>query len=219
MMRFSTRGRSAGFTLVELLVAVTLIALLTSLLFGGFRIGTRAARAIGTRIATPADIALVYDFMTGTLTDAEPLPVATRPDAAANTGSTPIVFDGEPQAMSVVTLPPAYLAIGGFHLLHIGLEPGNAGQRLIVSWTSLPRGPVAPEPTALQPSILIDKVQSIAFAYYGEPAPKQEPAWLDRWADRDSLPQLIRLRLALSDGTVAPDLVVAPRLAATLKNE
>ena len=59
----------------------------------------------------------------------------------------------------------------------------------------------------LQPSVLIDQVRNVAFAYFGVPGPKQKAAWLDRWSERDALPQLIRMRLTLANGAQAPDLI------------
>jgi general secretion pathway protein J len=202
-------GRSDGFTLVELLVAITLIALLTAGLYQAFGIGTRAARTVSANIDRPAQIAVAYDLMQRALTAAEPLPISADPTQPA------LNFDGEPDALSFVAVPPAYLAVGGFQLLHLGLEPGNAGSRLIVSWQGVARGPIASQPAMLQPSILIDKIRSIAFGYYGVPGPKQSAAWLDRWRGRDSLPQLIRLRVTFTNGMRTPDLIVAPRLAET----
>ena len=196
-----------GFTLVELLVAITLIALLTVGLYQAFGIGTRAARTVSANIDRPAEIAVAYDFMQRELTSAEPLPIAT------DSSQTMVKFDGETHALSFVALPPAELAIGGFHLLHLGLEPGKGGSRLIVSWEGVARGPIAPQPAMLQPSVLIDQVRGIVFTYFGVPGPKQKPAWLDRWSDHDSLPQLVRLRITLANGMQAPDLIVAPRLA------
>jgi general secretion pathway protein J len=198
-----------GFTLVELLVAITLIALLTVGLYQAFGIGTRAARTVSANIDRPAEIALAYDFMRRAFSAAEPVPTATNSAPAA------INFDGERQALSFVAMPPAYLAIGGFQLLRLGLEPGKNGARLTVTWAGVARGPIAPQPTMLQPSILIDQLRSVAFAYFGVPGPKQKAAWLDRWSQRDALPQLIRVRLTLANGTQAPDLIVAPRLAET----
>ena len=198
-----------GFTLVELLVAITLIALLTVGLYQGFGIGTRAARTVSANIERPAQIALAYDFMQRAFTAAEPLPTTTASSPAA------INFDGGTQDLRFVAVPPAYLAIGGFQRLHLGLEPEKDGFRLIVSWEGVARGPIAPQPEMLQPSVLIDHVRSLAFAYFGVPGPKQKAAWLDRWSERDALPQLIRMRLTLANGIQAPDLIVAPRLAET----
>jgi general secretion pathway protein J len=203
------RSSSDGFTLIELLVAITLIALLTVGLYQAFGIGTRAAGTVSANIDRPAQIAIVYDFMQRAFTAAEPLP-------AANGAAQAILnFDGQPDALSFVTLPPAYLAIGGFQLLRIGLEPGYGGKRLTVSWQGVPRGPIAPQPEMLQPSILIDQVRNLTFAYLGTPGLDQPPAWLDKWSERDALPQLIRMRLTLANGMRAPDLIVALRLSGT----
>ncbi len=207
--RARLRANDKGFTLIELLVAITLIALLTVGLYQAFGVGTRAATTVTANIDRPAQIALAYDFMQRAFSAAEPLPSTT-----ASSQST-INFDGERRALSFVVTPPAYLAIGGFQWLHLGLEPGKDGARLIVSWKGVARGPIVPQPTMLQPSVLIDHVRSLAFAYFGGAGPQQKAAWLDRWSERDGLPRLIRMRLTLANGMQAPDLIVAPRLAET----
>ena len=202
----STPCAAEGFTLVELLVAVTLLAMLTVVLFGGLRFGTRAQDAVSGRIDRSSNMTLVEDFLQNVLTDARPLHTGTDPS------SSPVEFDGELDSVSFVVTPPAYLALGGFHLLHIGLETGVTAPRLMVSWQGLPRGPAAAQPSALRPSVLLDKVRAVRFAYFGEADANQPPQWLDRWADRDDLPQLVRVRIVLADGARAPDLIVAPRL-------
>lgn len=200
-------GRSAGFTLVELLVAVALMALLTVALYDAFRAGTRAANAVGETKEWSVEIGVIYDFMQRELAAAEPLPVSTDP------AQTALQFDGEEQALSFVTLPPASLAVGGFQRLHLGLENDAGGNRLIASWESVARAPAAPQPTMLRPSILVNQVRSIRFAYFGMAEPNQPPGWSERWTAHDRLPQLVRLQIVLADGEPMPDLIVALRLS------
>lgn len=208
MTRPQTDGDAAsGFTLVELLVAVTLVAVLTVVLFGGLRFATRSTDAVGRRIDHTAQLAVAYQFMQRELGDAQALP------ASAGLPDSPVDFDGEADALSFVALPPGELGIGGFHWLHVALEGSGPARRLVVSWEALPRGPETALVSAPQPSILLDGVKDVAFAYFGVQDPNQPLVWSDQWAERRALPQLIRLRVTLADGTRPPDLVVAPRLA------
>lgn len=200
-------GAADGFTLVELLVAVSLVALLSVLLFGGLRFAMRAADAVDDRVDDAAQIAVAYNFMQNELADARPLPVA--PDSTESV----VNFTGAPDGISFVAVPPPYVALGGFHLLHVGLEGEGQDRQLVVSWQAVPRGPVATGPAMLQPSLLLDGVQSVDFAYFGVADPNRPPEWTDHWTGRRALPQLVRLRVAMADGWQAPDLIVAPRLA------
>ena len=200
-------AKSAGFTLLELLVAVSLVALLSVLLFGGLRIGLRSADAVDRRVDHTAQIAQAYDFMQNVLADARPLP--TTPNAL----QSPIDFTGEPDRLSFVAVPPDDVGLGGFQLLQVALEGQGQDRRLVVSWQQIKRGGAAAEPAMLQPSILLDRVSSVEFAYFGVADRNRPPEWLDHWTDRLTLPQLVRLRIAMADHSRAPDLVVAPRLA------
>ncbi len=200
---------AAGFTLVELLVAITLVALLTVVLFGALRFGTRAADAVGARVDRSAQIAVVYDFMQNELADARPL-------ASANDSpQAPLLFTGLADEITFVTTPPAYLALGGFHLLHVALAGSGPIRSLTVAWQPVTRGAATAETTPLQPSVLLDEVRAVEFAYFGVTQANRPPEWQDQWTGRMDLPQLVRVRLRLADGWQAPDLIVAPQLHGT----
>lgn len=206
-MTASTRHAQDGFTLVELLVAITLVGLMTVVLFGGLRFGTRASNAVAARTDRVAEIATIYDFMQSELTDAR---------ALASSGDTATAlpnFDGEPDSLSFIAVPPPYLAIGGFHLLHVALEGNQPPRRLTVTWQPVPRGALSAPATTLQPSVVLEKIRSVEFGYFGVFDQNRPPEWQNRWSDRTALPLLVRLRIVWADGSRAPDLVVAPRLA------
>jgi general secretion pathway protein J len=200
------RSPEAGFTLVELLVAITLVGLLTVVMFGGLRFGTRAADAVGARTDRAAQLGIVYDFMQNELTDAR-LPPASNDPTAASTD-----FDGEPDSLSFVTVPPGYLALGGFNMLRVALE-GEQTRRLTVTWRPIPHGSL-PMPTGtLQPSVILEKIRTVEFGYFGTTDQNRPPEWQDRWNNQTALPLLVRLKIAWADGSAAPDLVIAPRMA------
>ena len=194
-----------GFTLVELLIAVTLLALLAVVLFGGLRFGTKATAAIDRRVDHAAQLGALYDFMKNEVADAENLVGARR--------AAPTIFDGYRHALGFTAVPPAYLSPGGFQRLRIYLAPGPRFHRLLVSWRPVQRGFAPAHIAAPQPSVLLDNVETVAFAYYGATGPKEAPAWHMNWSGR-ALPQLVRLRVTFADGETAPDMIIALRLAA-----
>src|SRR5215469_8559933 len=97
-------------------------------------------------------------------------------------------------------------------------EGSGAARRMIVEWQPIPRGGLPEEAATLQPSVLLQKVASVEFAYFGVAEANHPPEWQDHWSDRTDLPQMIRLRITLADGWQGPDLIVAPRTADAMQH-
>jgi len=191
----------AGFTLVELLIALTLFALLATLLFGGLRFAGRAVAAGDARLERSAELALAAGFLRRALAGAEPLP------RAESDGGASVAFEGEPDALAFASLPPAYLAPPGYYWLRLGIESGD---RLWLRWEAIGKDEVAASPA---PTLLLDRVQRLELAYFGAFDPYERPQWHARWEHAPLLPILVRLRLTFRDGSRAPDILVAPRLS------
>jgi general secretion pathway protein J len=202
--------RSGGFTLVELLVAITLFALLAVALFGGLRFGMRATEAGTARLDWSAEIAAAAGFLRSELADAQPL------DKTDDDGNKVVAFEGESDSIEFVASTPAPLAEGGWHVVHLALEPGPGGGRLVVR-ARLVRadGGEATEGPAAR-SVLLEHVSSLDIAYFGALAEGDTPDWHDRWEDAAQLPALVRLRIEFADGRQAPGLLIALRAAAPL---
>ncbi len=199
-------ARAAGFTLVELLVALTLFAVLSVLLFGAVRFGMRATEVGTARLERAGDIAAAAGFLRNELADAQPL-------EKQQDDRRTIAFDGEADSVEFTALTPAYLAPGGWHVLKVAFERRDAAGRLVLSWRLVRADEGDDGPLASGRAVLLEGVKSVEFGYFGAAAEGDRPQWHERWQDAASLPALVRLRIAFADGKRAPDLLVALRAA------
>jgi general secretion pathway protein J len=202
------RRQEAGFTLIELLVAISLIGLLSMALFGGLRFGIRATERTAAAADHSSQLALAYGVLQAQLGNAQPFPTTSDP------GNQQIIFDGLPTQIEAITTAPAALAAGGFFRLRLAAISDNAEVRLVGEWGNPPRRGLDSSQIALQPSVLLDHMRAIRFAYFGRTDPDDPDDWHDQWQTATALPKMIRLRVQFTDGWQAPDLIVAPRLAA-----
>jgi general secretion pathway protein J len=207
MTRFIGRGSSRGFTLVELLVAITLFALLSVMLFEGLRFGTRVAARGAAGADWTADLAAAATFLRAQLADARPL---TR-DVGG--GRKAVAFDGESESLEFVTELPAYLARGGWYSLHLGRDREDRG-RLVLSWRLVRSDEARAEVSPPHSSVLLNGVKAVELAYFGAANEGEAPQWQEHWRDAELLPSLVRLRISFLDGRSPPDLIVALRAAA-----
>jgi general secretion pathway protein J len=208
----SRSARNAGFTLVEMLVALALIGLLAAGLFGGLRFAARASERATAATDHASAVALAYGFLQAQLANAQPYP------ATADPKDQQIVFDGEPDQIDLITTAPSRLALGGF--FHLRLTTADAGRQLhlIAEWREPPRQNGAAPNTPLEPTALLDNLKTAAFAFFGTTDPELPDEWHDQWQGATALPKMIRLRIEFADGWQAPDLIVAPRLAGEPSN-
>src|SRR5262249_17815635 len=86
-------------------------------------------------------------------------------------------------------------------------------RRLVLSWRPHRHEKARAPPSASAETVLVGGIDRLDFAYWGEAAPGEQPAWLAAW-HRAELPGLIRVRLAFNKGDPRrwPDLIAAPRL-------
>jgi general secretion pathway protein J len=201
-----------GFTLLELLVSMTLLALVLGLLFGGLRTGTRVWEEGARRGDDLARLQVVHGFLRRQLGALQPLAQRERTLAPRST------FSGALEEVSFTGFLPAHFGLAGFQMIVVGMVEDD-GRHLGVWWYAF--DPDRDLPTRLpeeQQTLLIEDVEEVKFAYYGAPGNRDEPQWNDRWDDMERPPQLIRLRVAFADGDSRywPEFVVRPAIDGTL---
>jgi general secretion pathway protein J len=200
------RTQPAGFTLIEVLVGLALMAMLMTLIANGVRMGTRSWNRAESVTTDLDDIETVQGLLRRTIVQAQP--AFASPDLK----DTTILFAGEPDAMTVVAPQPATQGEGPWAVQRFFLDRSGGDQGLYLRWQ--PNRVIGQAAAARQERVL-DRVAALRFSYFGPAGPGLPPEWQDRWVDRNGLPQLIRIKIERAGGgrRTWPDLVVVTRVA------
>lgn len=195
--------RQRGFTLLELLVAITLMALILVALYGGLRLAMNSWDSGEERADTTNRLRLAQEFIRRQLTLSIPAYYFDEQRQRA------VAFSGDAEQITFVAPMLAQFGQGGLYRVRIYSNDG----RLLIQWR--PYLPSEPEAGELRESVLLEGVSALEWAYFGaDPEannPNQPPAnpqWENTWAQLRFRPQLVRLNLKLHD-QVWPDLVIA----------
>ncbi len=197
--------RSQGFTLLELLIGMTLVGFILSLLFAGLNLGTRSWEAGEQRMVTSSRQAVVVDFIRRAIEQTYPLRWRVGEEDR-------LAFAGEAESLRFVGTVAMHDGASGNHLIALDLVDGETGRDLVMRWQLPDPGAPGFEPIEqAEPKVLIKAVKEMALAYFGAQSETEDPAWHDQWLDQKTPPELIRLQLTMENGETWPDIVAAPR--------
>jgi general secretion pathway protein J len=191
----------SGFTLLELLIAMTLMSLVLVLLYGGLRLTTRGWESGEESAEKLNEISLVHDFIRRQLQQSL---TVFRDDP--NQGRI-VVFAGESARISVVAPMLSYLGLGGLYVIELNVSGTEGAGQLHMRW--YPYRPSAQDSgNEGGETILLEGISDLRWAYFGFEQNEQIPQWHDRWQDSERRPILVRLSLKWR-GEPWPDLVAA----------
>jgi general secretion pathway protein J len=201
----------AGFSLVEVLVALVLLALLSMALFFSVRFGMTAWQRGGERSEQIHTSMLVQDLLRRLIGQAYPLVLA------GGSGTGRVDFEGTATSLDFLAPVPVALASGGRARFKIAIERRSGGSDLtLTSRPELAANDAAPE---LARKTLLASIETGEFAYFGAAQSQPQARWHQRWSGALSLPELVRVRVrfARSDSRLWPDLTIAPRITADVE--
>lgn len=202
----------AGFTLLELLIAITLLGLLMSALFAGLQLGARAWERGEERLDQSARLQVVQSFLRDRLVQSYPLDVAED-----GTGRRRLTFEGTSEALRFVTLMPEHLGTGFAEFVLTVVDQVDA-RHLIVRWQPFEVSEPVPATADAEPQrkVLLERIENLQLSYYGALRRDLPATWHKQWLEASTMPELVRLQISFMPGDPRywPDLIVRPMTSA-----
>ncbi len=202
-----------GFTLLEMLIGLSLLGVLLILVYAALSVGVRAWDSGDRRVAEASHQRIVQAFLRREL--AQVFPVRWRGIAEPK-----IAFEGGKSSVRFVTTLNlgAGAKEGGLQWgeLYVADDEDEGGVRQRAVF-------IKREPFDLRakdweglgdakPVRLVRHVKDIELSYFGAETDIAEPKWGDEWKNPQRLPLLIKIAFKMEPGHEVPDLVVSPRL-------
>jgi general secretion pathway protein J len=205
--------RIRGFSLIELLAALVLLALISAVLYGSISLVADSWDRGEAKSQQTRQMRLTEEFLRTTL-------AAARPLRLYGANESPFPFAGADNWVAFPGLLPERLGLGGggLYYFRLALTPDEKGFQLTLARV-IPQYDAArpPEFREADVSVLADGIRTLKLQYFGsvyEQGPDEsQPIWRDRWDDRLQWPVLIRVDVTPVQGPAWPPLIVELKLA------
>ena len=203
--RNSASKADAGFTLVEMLVALALTALIFAAMPSALRLGFRALSAAEDLERDAARQAAI-DFIEQRLVQATPI-YEHRAD-----GRSRVVFRGDATSIAFIE-PAASGAKSGLYQFELTVATDGAGRNgVAATFTPYRPGAGLPDRQAQRQERLLLAETILGLRYFGAATLRGEPQWSETWGANDNIPELVEVSLTAARGDVRRVLLVPLRL-------
>jgi general secretion pathway protein J len=187
------RSPTGGFTLLELLLSITLIALVIVIIIGALRLSTRSVES-GEQKAEALE-----RFRTSlSLIDAQiqsQAPLSYEEDAQQK-----YFFEGGKNSMQFASNYSLWGGQRGYVIVSYDVEADSAGKFFL----RLSENTIGIEES--RTTTLFDGCDILSFEYFYKAPAEEEGEWVDEWTDNATVPE--KVRLTLKKGVLSTALVI-----------
>jgi general secretion pathway protein J len=185
----TSRGqeRQSGFTLLEMLVALSLLGLLTAFALMSLS-GLSHIKRIEERVEGRSDAEAARLHLRNTMSDIRPVFMLAK-DAEAR-----LAFSGNANTIAFVSVMSDQVELGGLYWIKYSLKNSD----LVLTYHVF-RPDV--QMTDGKQHVLVTDVASLSFRYLDVQAEDTEGQWSDTWSKRVVLPKAIEIKVEFKTGT------------------
>ena len=207
----------SGMTLLEVLVAVTLLGLLSVGLLMSFQMGADSWQSTRDRLMLDRRIATANQILNSVLAGMIPV-VGEAPYGLGTQRRRFLFFQGEPRSMRFVSSYSVTQGVrGGLHVIELQVVNATGGRRVLLNQSPFggPQGLARfvdgffrdPDLGGIRPSfrpiishagslVIVDELEDCSFRYLERPRGVDTPTtWLPTWTNIRELPQAVAINV------------------------
>lgn len=194
--------RCRGFTLLELVIAVSLIGMIMLLAYSGMRVALGSWSQAEVTIRNEEELRLVHGLLWRQLSQAH---FSAHQSATTSHAD----FIGTHQRLEFVApAPGAHVGGGGHYRYVLEFVPDeDGGTNLRLSYTAATSN--SRHASEANTRILVEQIEGGGFAYFGATDKLHTAAWHDHWQQQSAPPRLVKVGLQQVDHSPAwPEFVI-----------
>jgi general secretion pathway protein J len=198
--RKARAARDGGFSLIEALASLVVVAMIALMLVEGVSTGKRVWERIDWRQAHGEALEAAQTILRDRVEEAYPATLYDKSPPYAD-------FQGTPEQINFIANPP--MAERPSPLRRYALALDTATNLVLSSASEV--APAGAAPVSSQ--ILLHGVRQLDIAYFGAGQPDYTRRWRADWNDEAGLPEAVRVRLTFEPGDARqwPDLIIHPQ--------
>ena len=198
------KPRQNGFTLVEVLVVMTLLSLVVLALGSALRTTAQTEERVDQRLARNDEIRVVTGFLQSVLGRIS----GEKRQGITSADESPFLISAGPQELVWAGVMPARFGVAGRQFFRLALAEVGGSSSLVLQFTPLEESvlPTAWDQAASE--VLVRNVAAFALQY--QDAAQDQPEWLAAWQSKDRLPSHVLISMEAAN-VAWPPLVVAMR--------
>lgn len=182
-------NNSTGFTLVEVMIAMTILSLILVLLFSTIFTANRSWQITERKIAQNDELRIVSYFIQRQISQNIPLMWMDQDGQR-------LVFEGKHDELTFTSTLPAHRGGGGIHLITLKVNQTDDVHHLDLFYRHIDSdvSPFEKNPD-VEEVTLLENINSIELAYFGQDKIDETPTWRDAWQNDEILPILISIKI------------------------
>lgn len=195
MARTAAPRAQAGFTLLELMLAMTLTMVLMGLVYATVRMTIRATESGEAMVDRTNRVRITQEFLRRQLNRAMPLIIETSSSDGKSRS-----FEGAASEIRWVGPMPGYLGAGGPYIQSLELARGQDGMELVYRFEML--NGYDPEQRRSEDDVdtvvLLEGIRRGRFQFRSLDANNLATPWTSTWKDPATLPIMIQIDLTMT---------------------